>query len=174
MTREPGALTLSEADRRLLAVWAAVCAERILPLFEVHAPGDLRPREAIDGLRAFARGEMRVGPMRALSVAAHAAARDVGDPAATAAARAAGHAAGTAHMASHARGVPAYAAIARGLANPDDPNASTDEVRWAADHASTEVREVLLRLPEPIRGGGRLGASIRELHAGVAGDNDAR
>ncbi len=106
-------LTLSEDDRRVLAVWAADCAERTLPLFEAQAPGDTRPREAIAGGRAFARGELRIGPVRALAIAAHAAAREVGDPAAVAAARAAGHAAATAHMASHARGVPAYAAKAR-------------------------------------------------------------
>ena len=52
--------TLSEADRRLVAVWAADCAERVLGLFEAEAPGDRRPRDAIAGLRAFARGELRV------------------------------------------------------------------------------------------------------------------
>ena len=123
MQREPGALTQSEDDRRELAVWAADCAERTLPLFEAHAPTDGRPRAAIDGVRAFARGELRIGPAGALSVAAHAAAREVGDPAAVAAARAAGHAVATAHMASHARGAPAYAAKARSLAARDDPSA---------------------------------------------------
>src|SRR4029453_8913979 len=92
MTREPGALTLSEDDRRVLAVWAADCAEQALPLFEARAAGDTRPRAALDGARAFARGELRVGPARTLAAQAHAAARDAGDPAATAAARAAGHA----------------------------------------------------------------------------------
>ena len=38
MQRQPGALTLSEDDRRVLAVWAADCAERVLPLFEKQAP----------------------------------------------------------------------------------------------------------------------------------------
>lgn len=65
MERQPGALTLSEDDRRVLAVWAADCAERTLSLFEVQAPGDTRPRDAIDGLRAFAGGEMRIGKVRA-------------------------------------------------------------------------------------------------------------
>jgi hypothetical protein len=65
MGRKPGALTLSEDDRRVLAVWAADCAERTLSLFEAQAPDDTRPRDAINGLRAFARGEMRIGPVRA-------------------------------------------------------------------------------------------------------------
>jgi hypothetical protein len=116
--RQLGALTLSEADRRVLAAWAADCAERTIGLFEARAPGDTRPREALDGLRAFARGDLRIGPVRALSAAAHAAARVVDDPAAVAAARAAGQAAGVAHMAAHARGAAAYAARAAALASP--------------------------------------------------------
>ena len=171
MSRPPGALTLAEDDRRVLAPWAADCAERILPLFEERASDDTRPRAAIDGLRAFARGEVRIGSMRALAAAAHAAARDVRHPAATAAARAAGHAAATAHMASHARGVPAYAAIARGHATAGDPTPAVSEIDWAAERASPEVREVLRRLPEPIRGGGQLGALIRDLHARTVGSD---
>lgn len=61
MKRQPGALTLSEDDRRVLAVWAADCADRTLSLFEALAPSDPRPRDAIDGVRAFARGDMRIG-----------------------------------------------------------------------------------------------------------------
>ena len=90
MQRPPGASTLSEDDRRVLAVWAADCAERVLRLFESQAPGDTRPRDAIDGLRAFARGELRIGVVRALSARAHAAAREAREPAAVAAARGSG------------------------------------------------------------------------------------
>ena len=91
MQRQPGALTLSEDDRRVLAVWAADCAERALPMFERQAPSDSRPRDALEGARTFARGELRIGPARVLAVAAHAAAREVADPAAVAAARAGPH-----------------------------------------------------------------------------------
>ena len=98
MRRLPGPLTLGEEDRRVLAAWAADCAERVLPIFELAAPKDTRPRDAIEGVRAFARGEMRIGTVRNLSAKAHAAARDVEVPSATAAARAAGYAAGVAHM----------------------------------------------------------------------------
>ncbi len=68
----------------MLASWAADCAERVLPLFEAQAPNDTRPRAAIAGLQAFARGEMRIGGVRALAARAHAAAREVGDPPAVA------------------------------------------------------------------------------------------
>jgi pimeloyl-ACP methyl ester carboxylesterase len=167
--RRPGALTLGEDDRRVLAVWAADCAERTLPLFEARAPSDTRPREAIDGLRAFSRGEMRIGQVRALSARAHAAAREVTEPAAVAAARAAGQAAGVAHMAAHARGAAANAAKAAGLAAPDDPTAVADEVRWQLRRASPAVRDVLLRLPAPTGRGGMLGGLIADLHTGLGG-----
>lgn len=169
MERQPGALTLSEDDRRVLAVWAADCAERTLSLFEAQAPSDPRPREAIDGLRAFARGEMRIGKVRALAARAHAAAREIGDPAAVAAARAAGHAAAVAHMAAHARGAAAYAAKAAGLAAPDGPAAVADEACWQQDHASPAVRDVLRRLPPPTRPASMLGALINDMHTKLAG-----
>ena len=163
-TRPPGALTLSEDDRRVLAAWAADCAERTLPLFEARAPSDARPRDAIAGARAFARGEKRIGELRTLAARAHVAARETADPAAAAAARAAGHAAAVAHMGAHARGVPAYAAKAAALAAADEPTAATDEIRWAVDHASPTVRNALRRLPPPPGAGGILGTLVNDLH----------
>lgn len=67
-------------------------------------------------------------------------------PAAAAAARATGHAAAVAHMGAHARGVPAYAAKAAGLAAPQNPTAAAGEVRWALDHASPTVPNALRQL----------------------------
>jgi len=79
------------ADQQREALWAADCAERVLPLFEAAAPTDRHPRSAIEAARAWARGELSVGAARAAAFAAHAAARDVEDTQARAAARAAGH-----------------------------------------------------------------------------------
>jgi Cft2 family RNA processing exonuclease len=76
----------NEQDHRLLALWAADCAEHVLPYFEERYPKDDRPHRAIEAARAWTRGEIRVGQ-----------------------ARAAGHAAATAHVAGHARGAAAYA-----------------------------------------------------------------
>src|SRR4051812_45099750 len=89
---------LEATDHRLLAAWAADCAERVLSLFEEHSSDD-RPRRAVEVARAWARGEVRVGDAQKAAVAAHAAAREATSEAATAAARAAGHAVATAHMA---------------------------------------------------------------------------
>ena len=106
---------VDEQDHRALALWAADCAERVLPCFEAKYPRDDRPRKAVEAARAWARGEMAVSEARAAAFAAHAAARDAEDPAARAAARAAGHAAATAHVAGHARHASAYAATAAAL-----------------------------------------------------------
>ncbi|MGF1661160.1 MAG: putative immunity protein [Kineosporiaceae bacterium] len=50
--------TSSEADRRLVAAWAADCAERVLGVFEAEAPDDGRPRALLDRARGFARGDL--------------------------------------------------------------------------------------------------------------------
>lgn len=150
----------------MLAVWAADCAEHVLPRFAAVAPEDSRPPDALDAARAFARGERSIGPVRASAAAAHAAARSVGDPVAVAAARATGHAAATAHMAAHARGAAAYATLALQLAGADDARLD-EEMRWQRDRADARVRDVLARLPAPLQGGGRLGAAIRELDASL-------
>lgn len=47
MHHKLGRLTLSEEDRRVLAGWAAACAERTLPLFETEAPGDEDPERPL-------------------------------------------------------------------------------------------------------------------------------
>jgi hypothetical protein len=114
---------LDEQGQRLLALWAADCAEHVLLHFEEKYPKDNRPRKAIEAARAWTRGEIRVGEARAAAVAAHAAARAAEEGAARAAARAAGHAAATAHMAGHARHAAAYAvkaAAAVGVASEFD------------------------------------------------------
>jgi hypothetical protein len=139
--------TLSEVDRRTVALWAADCAERVLPLFESEAPSDERPRDAIARARAFARGELAVaGEIRRRFVAGRAA-REVGRPAAVAAARAAAQAAAVAHMGAHALGAAAYAAKAAGLATPGRPDAVDREVRWQLRHLDDGTRAALRRLP---------------------------
>ena len=58
--------TLTDADHRLLAEWAAVCAEHVLPLFQDAVPGDQRPRRAIDAARAWAGGVLSMMDARRL------------------------------------------------------------------------------------------------------------
>ena len=137
--------SLSETDRRLVAAWAADCAERVLPLFEAEAPTDIRPRDAIARARAFAAGELdAAGEIRRRFVA-NRAAHVVSSPAAKAAAWAAGQAAGVAHMGAHALGAAAYAAKAAELAAPGEGGAA--EIGWQLEHMSEPVRIALQRLP---------------------------
>ncbi len=168
-------MTLTLEDLRFVGLWAAECAERVLPLFEAKAPSDTRPREAIEGIRTFARGGKRTARLRSLALAAHAAARQVGVPAATAAARAAGIAAATAYthplattdQAKHILGTPAYTARACELAADGDPAAADEEMRWAIEHASPRVCEVLRRFPARSDGRSRLDALYYQLDEGL-------
>jgi len=56
--------TLTDSDHRLLAEWAADCAEHVLPLFETVQPADARPRQAIEQARAWVRGEITLSQAR--------------------------------------------------------------------------------------------------------------
>ena len=137
--------TLQDADHRLLAVWAADCAEHVLHFFEQIHPSDLRPREAIDQARAWSRGEITMTQARTAAFAAHAAARDAMG-AAKEAARAAGHAVAVAHMADHELGAAAYAIrAAQAEANPDAKNeARRNECRWQRAQLPDAIRDLVL------------------------------
>jgi Imm-5 like putative immunity protein len=171
--------TLSEADRRLVADWAADCAERVLGLFEAEAPADDRPRAAIARTRAFARGELNTADEIRRRFEGGVPAGEVKVPAAAAAARAAGQAVAVCHMGAHALGAAAYAVQAAGLASPDRPETVGEEIRWQLTHMTAEVRAALRTLPPvgqnpsgPLGFGllasGQLGAIVRELQAAIS------
>jgi hypothetical protein len=171
--------TLTEHERRLVAAWAADCAERVLELFEAEAPDDHRPRAAIARTRAFARGELDTAGEIRRRFAGGGAFREVRAPAASAAARAAGQAAAVAHMGAHALGAAGYAAKAAGLAAPDQDAAVATEIRWQLEHMSDGVRDALRQLPllgenpsGPLGPGllasGLQGTAIRELQHALA------
>jgi hypothetical protein len=101
--------SLDAAAKAPLILWAVACAERVLPLFEKARPADDRPRRALMTARAWVRGGIKLAEIRAASLAAHAAARQVESPAARAAARAAGQAVAVAHSVRHSGGAAWYA-----------------------------------------------------------------
>ena len=98
--------TLTDADHHLLALWAASCAEHVLHLFEDAHPEDPRPRQAIEHVRAWVRGEVKMMESRAAGGHAMGAARDKLGPARHAA-YAAGQAGAVAHVAAHDLGAAA-------------------------------------------------------------------
>jgi hypothetical protein len=137
--------TLTDADHRLLAVWAASCAEHVLHLFESAHPGDPRPRRAVEHAGAWVRGEVRMMEARAAGGHAMAAARDKRG-AARHAAYAAGQAAAVAHVAAHELGAAAYAIKAARAAAPAGESAAAGrrECRWQRAVLPQAIRELVL------------------------------
>ncbi len=146
--------TLSDADHRLLALWAADCAEHVVGFFERERPDDPRPRRAIELARAWARGEVSMTESRTAAGHAQGAARDRRG-AARHAASAAGQAAAVAHVAAHELGAAAYAikavrtAATEGDADgdearPDGDSAGRAECRWQRDQLPLAIRELVL------------------------------
>ena len=137
--------TLTDADHHLLALWAATCAEHVLPFFESARPEDLRPRQAVEHARAWVRGE--VGMMEARAAGGHAmgAARDLRG-AARFAAYAAGQAGAVAHVAAHDLGAAAYAikAARAAAAEGEAEAAGRLECDWQRDQLPPGVRELVL------------------------------
>jgi hypothetical protein len=137
--------TLTDADHHLLALWAAACAEHVLPLFEAARPADPRPRHAIEQARAWVRGEITMSEARAAGGHAMAAARDLsGAP--RHAAYAAGQAGVVAHVAAHELGAAAYAIRAARAAAPagQAEEAGRLECRWQRDQLPDAIRALVL------------------------------
>ena len=137
--------TLTDADHHLLALWAAACAEHVLPLFEAARPSDPRPRFAIEQARAWVRGEISMSGARAAGGHAMAAGRDLSG-AARNAAYAAGQAAVVAHVAAHELGAAAYAIKAALAAAPEGEGerARRRECRWQRDQLPDAIRDLVL------------------------------
>ena len=137
--------TLQDPDHRLLAEWAADCAEHVLPLFEAVQPADARPRQAIEQARAWVQGEITMSQARTAAGHAQAAARDLSG-AARHAAYAAGQAAAVAHVAAHELGAAAYAIKAVRSAAPDGERerAGRQECQWQRERLPDAIRDLVL------------------------------
>lgn len=137
--------TLTDSNHRLLALWAATCAEHILQHFESMQPSDLRPRHAIAQARAWVHGEASMTQARTAAGHAMAAARELRG-AAREAAYAAGQAAAVAHVAAHELGAAAYAiraARAAVMASARD-EAGRLECQWQRAQLPDAIRDLVL------------------------------
>ena len=136
--------TLIDSDHHLLALWAALCAEHVLHLFESVRPDDPRPREAIEHARAWARGEVKMMQARALGGHAMGAARNLRG-AARHAAYAAGQAGVVAHVAAHELGAAAYAikAARAGAPEGEGDDAGRLECRWQRAQLPEAIRDLV-------------------------------
>ena len=137
--------TLTDASHHLLAIWAAACAEHVLPYFEAVQSNDERPRRAIELARAWARGEVTMTASRTAAGHAMAAARPL-HGAARHAAFAAGQAAAVAHVAAHELGAAAYAIKAARSAAPagQAEDAGRVECTWQRAQLPAAIRDLVL------------------------------
>ena len=129
---------MGKTDHKTLARWAIDCAERVLPYFEETYPLDQRPRQAIEVCQMWIKtGVFKMAVIRGASLAAHAAARDVGeDNPARSAAHAAGQAVATAHVPTHSIGAANYAlqAVHRNASAAEAAAAVAQERSWQYQH----------------------------------------
>ncbi|MGB8384364.1 MAG: putative immunity protein [Dermatophilaceae bacterium] len=137
--------TLTDPDHRLLALWAASCAEHVLVLFESAQPEDQRPRQAIEHARAWVRGEVKMMAARAAGGHAMGAARGLRG-AARFAAYAAGQAGCVPHVAAHELGAAAYAIKAARAAAPAGESEAVGrrECHWQRDQLPSAIRDLVL------------------------------
>ncbi len=137
--------SLTDANHHLLALWAAACAEHVLRFFEEARPGDERPRHAIELIRAWVRGGIKMTEAHNYAFVANAAAREVSG-AAKEAALAAGQAVAVAHVADHELGAAAYAIRAVRAAAPENERdeAGRAECRWQRAQLPAEIRDLVL------------------------------
>jgi hypothetical protein len=137
--------SLQDSDHRLLALWAADCAQHVLYLFEEAQPNDDRPRRAIELARAWTRGEVTMTQARTAAGYANAAARALGGSGRHAA-YAAGQAAAVAHVAAHQLGAAAYAIKAVRAAAPrgESESAGRRECQWQREQLPDAIRDLVL------------------------------
>jgi Imm-5 like putative immunity protein len=179
LARESKYFSLSLETLRALGSWTADCAERALSVYENYANSDSRPRAALEGIRVFAGGGKRTAQLRSLALSAFSAAREANDLAAATAARAAGLAASSAYthpladvqQTKHIVGPAAYAALALELNQGGDHSIGDNEVIWAIDHVTPEVRTILLQMPAREIGRTRLENIMYKIDVSIRGRN---
>lgn len=150
-----GDFELTMDELRVVARYTAESAQEALPLFEESAPGDFRPRAAIEAAWKFANGAVRTELQRTTALDAHRAAKDVTDEAAQHAARSAGDAAAAAYLhplaqatqVSHILRAAASAAHAAELRAGGDPHAADALIERARRRATPFLIDVLKRYP---------------------------
>lgn len=146
---------LKVQEHRLLATWAAACAEHVIELYGDRGAREV-PMHAIELARAWTKGDMPVGDCQKAAIAAHASARAAKGAAAKAAARAAGHAVATAHFADHSIVAAKYALKA---------------IEAAGGNVATERAWQVRKLPKRVR---QLVMTTFENRAGLKGPSRTR
>ena len=138
--------SLTDKHHYLLAIWAAKCAEHVLPYFENEYPEDKRPRKAIESTFSWARGEIKTTESKIAAYYSNNSARGaVGS--AKFAAMSAGQAAVVAHVPAHELGAAAYAIRAIITASKDEEKEINclKENKWQHEQLPEEIKELVLQ-----------------------------
>jgi hypothetical protein len=123
-----------KANHKILVSWACDCADRVLSLFEKEYPDDTNPRVAILAGRMWTEGKLKIVDARKKAFAAHNSARSCDTDSAIFAARSAGHACATAHVATHAIHASQYALKAIKSSNVESEFLVLEEKTWQDEH----------------------------------------
>ena len=138
-------------EQQHIVAWALACAERALQVYERDHGWDLRPRHALEAVRAWMVGDADADAVRAASLAAHAAARESANEAARLAARSAAQAAGVVQSVRHAPHAASYARRAIAAAGGD----ADTELAWQRASADDVVKAFLLaQIQQPAKTSG--------------------
>ena len=158
-----------------LGIWAAICAEKVLPIYEKIIK-DNRPRIAIESIKEFSKSGRRIKQLRIAAMDAHRASQEVKNyEAASAAAKSASLAASSAfthpfrdiRQAVHILGPAAYSALAIELENGSDPEIGETEIAWAIQNINDDVIELLGNYPERSEGKKRIEQLLYLLDHGI-------
>lgn len=137
-----GSNSTTPGEHKALALWAADCAEHVLRYFEDEFPNENQPRRAIEAARAWTHDEITMTEARNEAISTHAVAREIELTSAREAARAAGHAAATAHVDDHAKAAANYALKAIAAASEDDAAIDT-EIDWQCEQLPPKLQSII-------------------------------
>lgn len=137
-----GSNSTAPGEHEALALWAADCAEHVIHCFEDEYPDEKQPRRAIKAARAWTRDEITMTEARDEALSTHAIAREIEHTAAREAARAAGHAAATAHVDDHAKAAANYALKAIAAASKNDAAIDT-ETDWQFEQLPQKLQSII-------------------------------
>lgn len=176
-----GNSTHEQDTLRVVALWAAACAEEALQVFESRHPQDGRPRAAITAAQEFGQGKKRDSHLRKLALVAMQAGKGT-DAASAYAARSATLAAAVAYthtdlqtgvqgirQARHVLGPAVYAALALEKAAGGDCETGHKAIKRAIDRAPHAVRHILQHMPPQPETPGRLSTLFVALDLALRG-----
>jgi hypothetical protein len=167
--------TISIEELQNIASWAASCADRVLPLYEIEEKDDLRPRNAILGTKEFAITGKRTNLLRKQAMDAYRASNETNEAKASATARAASLAAASAYthplkdknQAKHILGPAVYAALALEIENNNEERIGDKELEIAIRTANECVKRIILQMPKQEIGDKRIDRLYYKLDNGI-------